>query len=168
MKFCWKFKKIIDEQIFIKFGKTYSKIVDNLLKNRENLLINKDNLVKNEENNVNYWYLKIIDNPMIRNKNDGKIFDVFSVNINKFIRIFLCFLYFSFVLSINLYLSINTIVLKLSFSYYLGKSLGGGQESLVGGGRLPPPCPTAGYGPAYRVLLKSPMTNISRIYDTSL
>ena len=35
MKLCWKFKKIIEKQIFkkfIKFGKTYSKIVDNLLK----------------------------------------------------------------------------------------------------------------------------------------
>ena len=45
MKFCWKFKKIIEEQIFkniIKFGKTYSKIVDKLLKNWENLLINTE------------------------------------------------------------------------------------------------------------------------------
>ena len=69
MKFCWKFKKMIEEQIFkklIKFGITYSKIVDNLLKNRENLLINRENLVKNEKNNVNYWYLR-------RNRNDGKI-----------------------------------------------------------------------------------------------
>ena len=41
MKFCSKFKKIIEEQIFkklIKFGKTYYKIVDYLLTNRENLL----------------------------------------------------------------------------------------------------------------------------------
>ena len=48
---------MIEEQIFkklIKFGITYSKIVDNLLKNRENLLINRENLVKNEKNNVNY------------------------------------------------------------------------------------------------------------------
>ena len=43
MKFCIKFKKIIEEQIFkkfIKFGNTYSKLVDNLLKNTENLLKN--------------------------------------------------------------------------------------------------------------------------------
>ena len=75
MKFCWKFKKIIEEQIlkkFIKFGKTL-KTVANLLKNKENLLISREKLVKNEKNNVNYWYLRIIDNFMIRNRNDEKI-----------------------------------------------------------------------------------------------
>ena len=74
---------------------------------------------------------------MIRNRNDGENFDVLIVNINKFIRIILCVLYFSFVLSINLYLSINTIVLRLSLNYYLGKSS-------WGEGGCPPP---AGYGP---------------------
>ena len=72
----WKFKKIIEEQIFKKIYKIWKnlvKIVDNLLKNRENLLINRENLVKNEKTNVNYWYHRIIDNPMIRNRNDGKI-----------------------------------------------------------------------------------------------
>ena len=55
MKFCWKFKKIIEEQIFtkfIKFGENLLKIGDNLVN-----LINK-----NENNNVNNWYLRIINN----------------------------------------------------------------------------------------------------------
>ena len=38
---------------------------------------------------------------------------------------FLMVLYFSFVISINLYLSINIILLKLSFSYESGKIWGG-------------------------------------------
>ena len=37
---------------------------------------------------------------------------------------FRCFFYFSFLISTNLYLSIKTIVLKLSFSYESGKILG--------------------------------------------
>ena len=47
MKFCWKFKKIIEQicKMFIKFGENLLKIVDILLKNR-------DNLLKNEKNNV--------------------------------------------------------------------------------------------------------------------
>ena len=40
------------------------------------------------------------------------------------------FFYFSFVISTNLYLSVNTIVLKLPFSYASGK---------IGGGGLKPP-----------------------------
>ena len=77
---------------------------------------------------------------MIRNRNDGKFFGVFSVNINEFLRIFDVSCTF-FALSINLYLSINIIVLKLSFSYYLGKSSWEGQESFVGGGAAAPTCP---------------------------
>ena len=49
MKFCWKFKKIIEEQLFkkfIKFGETYSKIFDNLPKNKENLLKNGEKQCK--------------------------------------------------------------------------------------------------------------------------
>ena len=61
MKFCWKFKKIIEEQIFKKF-----------IKFGENLLKNSWNLLKNEQNNVNCWYLRIINNLMIRNRIDGK------------------------------------------------------------------------------------------------
>ena len=51
MKFCWKFKKIIEEQILKKPYKIWknSQIVDNLLKNRENLLKNRENWVKKWE-----------------------------------------------------------------------------------------------------------------------
>ena len=53
MNFCWKFKKIILKnkylKQFIKFGKTYYKVVGNLLKNKENLLINKENSKKWEK-----------------------------------------------------------------------------------------------------------------------
>ena len=65
MKFFWKFKQLLKNKYLKFFYKIWkhSKIVDNLL-------INRKYLVKNEKNNVNYWYLRIIDNPLIINRNE--------------------------------------------------------------------------------------------------